>query len=62
MILPYKSCLIRAKFAGSGKSYICKQFEKLGYKTLFVVPQNMLTQEIEGFAITLNKVFAASCS
>ena len=53
MILPYKSCLVRAKFAGSGKSYICKQFEKLGYKTLFVVPQNMLTQEIEGFAVTL---------
>ena len=58
MILPYRTCLIRAKFAGSGKSHICKQFEKLGYKTLFVVPQNMLTQEIESFAITLNKFFS----
>ena len=58
MILPYKSCLITAKFPGSGKSHICKQFEKLGYNTLFVVPQNMLTQEIEGFAITLNKFFS----
>ena len=57
-ILPYKQCLIAAKFAGSGKNYICQQFEKLGYRTLFVVPQNMLTQEIDGEATTLNKFFS----
>ena len=57
-ILPYKRCLITAKFAGSGKSFICQQFEKLGYRTLFVVPQNMLTQEIDGKATTLNKFFS----
>ena len=57
-ILPYKRCLITAKSPGSGKSHICKQFEKLGFSTLFVVPQNMLAQEIEGTPTTLNKFFS----
>ena len=32
--------IIRSKYAGGGKSHIAKHFSKLGYKTLFVVPQN----------------------
>ena len=37
-------CLIRARFAGSGKSYIGEYFQKLGYNVLFVVPTNRLLQ------------------
>ena len=39
--------MIRAKYAESGKSYIGKHLEKMGCKTLFIVPQNMLKQDIE---------------
>ena len=38
--------MIRAKFAGSGKSFIGKYMDNVGYNTFFVVPQNMLKQEI----------------
>ena len=57
-IIRRKRCLIRARFAGSGKSHIGKYFNKLGYNTLFVVPQNMLKQEIECDAETLNTFFS----
>ena len=58
--------IIRSKYAGGGKSYIAKHFSKLGYKTLFVVPQNSLSQNIDDTvvgtgcleAITTNKFFA----
>lgn len=49
--------MIRAKYAESGKSYIGKHLEKMGYKTLFIVPQNMLKQDIECEAVTLNVFF-----
>ena len=47
--------MLRAKYAGSGKGYIGKHLQKMGYETLFVVPQNMLKQEIDCDAETLNK-------
>ena len=47
-------CMIRAKFAGSGKSYIGQYFKKVHKQILFVVPQNRLSQEIEGDATTYN--------
>ena len=50
--------MIRAKFAGSGKSFIGKYMENLGHNTLFVVPQNMLKQEIECEAVTVNTFFS----
>ena len=58
--------IIRSKYAGGGKSHIAKYFSKLGYKTLFVVPQNSLSQNIDDTvvgtgcleAITTNKFFA----
>ena len=50
--------MIRAKFAGSGKSYIGKHFQKMGYNTLFVVPQNMLKQEVDCEAVTQNTFFS----
>eukprot|EP00438_Fugacium_kawagutii_P004546 Skav222288 [mRNA] locus=scaffold807:301469:304798:- [translate_table: standard] len=57
-IIRVKQCMIRAKFAGSGKSYIGKYFQKMGYNTLFVVPQNMLKQEIDCDAVTQNVFFS----
>ena len=33
--------MLGAKYAGSGKSFIGKHLQKMGYNTLFV-PQNML--------------------
>ena len=50
--------MIRSKYAGGGKSHIAKHFSKLGYKTLFVVPQNSLSQNINDDAVTTNKFFA----
>ena len=49
---------IRSKYAGGSKSHIAKHFSKLGYKTLFVVPQNSLVQNIDDEAVTTNKFFA----
>ena len=57
-ILECNPCMIRAKFAGSGKSYIGQHFNKMDKKVLFVVPHNRLSQEIQGDAITLNKFFS----
>ena len=49
--------MIRAKFAGSGKSYIAKYINKLGYKVLSVVPHNRLSPEIDGDAVSFNMFF-----
>ena len=57
-IIRRKKMMLRAKYAGSGKSYIGKHLQKMGYDTLFVVPQNMLKQEIDCEAETLNKFFS----
>ena len=57
-IIRRKRMMLRAKYAGSGKSYIGKHLQKMGYDTLFVVPQNMLKQEIDCEAETLNKFFS----
>ena len=57
-IIPNSPCMIRAKFAGSGKSYIGQYLNKMGYNVLFVVPHNRLSQEIEGEATTLNTFFS----
>ena len=57
-IIPNSPCMIRAKFAGSGKSYIGQYLNKMGYNVLFAVPHNRLSQEIEGKATTLNMFFS----
>ena len=57
-IVEKRRVMIRARFAGSGKSFIGKYMENLGYNTLFVVPQNMLKQEIECEAVTVNTFFS----
>jgi hypothetical protein len=50
--------MLRARYAGSGKSFIGKHLQMMGYNTLFVVPQNVLKQEIECDATTLNTFFS----
>ena len=57
-ITQHSPLIIRSKYAGGGKSHIAKHFSPLGYKTLFVVPQNSLSQDIDDEAITTNKFFA----
>ena len=51
-------CIIRAKYPGSGKSFLGQHLNKMGYNVLFVVPHNRLSQEIEGKATTLNMFFS----
>ena len=51
-------CIIRAKYPGSGKSFLGQHLNKMGYNVLFVVPHNRLSQEIEGEATTLNMFFS----
>ena len=48
--------MIRAAYGGSGKSYICEYFEKMGYNVLFVVPTNVLVQKYND-AATINEIF-----
>ena len=50
--------MIRAKFAGSGKSFIGKHFNDLSYNTFFVVPQNMQKQDVPCDAVTQNTLFS----
>ena len=54
-IVTHNPMMIRSKYAGGGKSHIAKHFNKLSYKTLFVVPQNSLSQNIDDDAVTTNK-------
>ena len=52
--------MITAKYAGSGKSYICGKMEELGMKVLFVCPTNKLVQKYSENAITINTFFGMS--
>ena len=56
-IVRKRNCMIRAKYAGAGKSFIGKHLQKMGHNVLFVVPQNMLKQEIECDAVRLSSFF-----
>ena len=50
--------MIRAKYAGSGKSYICEKMADVGKSFLFVCPTNKLVQKYGREAITVNKFFS----
>ena len=52
-----KHVMIRAKYAGSGTSYICEKIADMGMKVLLVCPTNKLVQEDGIEAITVNKFF-----
>ena len=54
----YKRVMVRAEYAGCGKSYACKEMEKLGHKVLFVCPTNKLAQNNKEHGVTLNKFFS----
>ena len=53
-----KRVMIRAKFAGSGKSFFGKHFNDLTYNTLFVVPHNVQKQDVPCDAVTRNTFFS----
>ena len=53
-----KRVMIRAEFAGCGKSYCCKRMQDLGYKVLFVCPTNKLATNYGADGCTLNKFFS----
>jgi hypothetical protein len=54
----HKRVMLRAEFAGSGKSFACKAMEARGYKVLFVCPTNKLAQNNLENGCTLNAFFS----
>ena len=50
-----KRVMVRAEYAGCGKSYAASHMEKLGHKVLFVCPTNKLAINNQG--VTMNKFF-----
>ncbi len=54
--------MIRAVFAGSGKSFACKAMEQRGHKVLSVCPTNKLVQNNRESGVTLNQFFGVGFS
>ena len=52
-----KRVMIRADYAGCGKSFACKALERRGHKVLFVCPTNKLAQNNLGNGVTLHSFF-----
>ena len=52
-----KRVMVRAEFAGCGKSFACKAMEARGHKVLFVCPTNKLAQNNLDNGVTLNTFF-----
>jgi len=52
-----KRVMVRAEFAGCGKSHACKAMEARGHKVLFVCPTNKLAQNNRENGTTLNQFF-----
>ena len=50
--------MIRAEFAGCGKSYACKQMEARGHNVLFVCPTNKLASNYGESGCTINRFFS----
>ena len=57
-VISAKHVMIRAKYAGSGKSYICEKMARMGMNVLFVCPTNKLVQKYGKEAVTVNKFFS----
>jgi hypothetical protein len=53
----HKRVMVRAEYAGCGKSYACKALEARGHKVLFVCPTNKLAQNNKENGVTLNSFF-----
>ena len=54
----HKRVMVRAEYAGCGKSYAARYMGKLKHKVLFVCPTNKLTQNNKENGVTLNKFFS----
>ena len=52
-----KRVMVRAEYAGCGKSYACKALENRGHKVLFVCPTNKLAQNNLNNGVTLHNFF-----
>ena len=50
--------MIRAEYAGSGKSFTCEHMLHRGHKVLFVCPTNVLAKKYDENGITLHKFFS----
>ena len=59
-VLKNRRLLIRAEYAGSGKSWIAKHMKSKGYRVLFVVHSNELGQQCGCEWATINKFFGIS--
>ena len=53
----HQRVMVRAEFAGCGKSHACKAMEQRGHKVLFVCPTNKLVQNNKENGVTLNVFF-----
>lgn len=54
----HRRVMVRADYAGCGKSYACKAMEARGHKVLFVCPTNKLAQNNLDSGCTLNAFFS----
>ena len=50
--IEHKRVIVRAKYAGSGKSSACAHMQALGYKPIFICPTNRLVKEHKDNKIT----------
>ncbi len=53
----HRRVMVRAEFAGCGKSYACKQMEQRGHAVLFVCPTNKLADNYGEHGCTINRFF-----
>ena len=53
----HRRVMVRAEFAGCGKTFACKAMEARGHKVLFVCPTNKLAQNNIENGVTLNSFF-----
>jgi len=58
----HRRVMVRAEFAGCGKSHACKAMERRGHKVLFVCPTNKLAQNNRENGVTLNTFFGVGMS
>ncbi len=50
--------MVRAEYAGCGKTYACAYMSNLGYSVLIVCPTNRLCQNSKENSVTLNQFFS----
>jgi len=58
----HRRVMVRAQFAGCGKSHACKAMESRGHNVLFVCPTNKLAQNNKDKGVTLNSFFGIGMS